>query len=405
MPPIREIKSGKFELTLAHALLPRRLFFTFDSSEAAEAYGSDAVKYLSAGVVPAGLLAVINKKATAVTESLGQLIDRWVVVGRLSPTDADILGWMKSKDAALLAKPLPALNYAWAESWVADMKLNRVLAPSSIRQRVQAVSRALDWHLRAHPTTVAINPLRLLPRGYSIYSTQDRNVLVAQGEEPRRDIVRDRRLEVGEADRIRAVLSGTYKPTGKERSIPLPDGSAMLVLFETILHTGVRLREAYTIERSNVNALARVVRIKTTKQRNGVVAYRDVPIRPELFKTLMDYIANHPDSGNGLVFPFWDGDPETLTITSNRLSHRFASVFRHARCVELTEHDLRHEATCQWFELRDDAAGWLFRDKEVNKIMGWAPNSSMAARYASFRASALADRLWARVRTATQDSE
>ncbi len=37
----------------------------------------------------------------------------------------------------------------------------------------------------------------------------------------------------------------------------------------------------------------------------------------------------------------------------------------------------------------------MFRDAEINEIMGWAPGSKMTARYASFRGEDLAARLWA----------
>jgi integrase len=398
MAAIRPTKSGKFELCIANALLPKRLFFTFDSREAAENYGQEAEKWLAAGVVPAAL-AEVSASRTAVTETLAQLILRWRNAGRLSRTDDAILGWM-DKDPKVSSCSLSDLTYQWAEAWVLDMKLVRVLAPSSIRQRVQALSRALDWHLRSNPSARMINPLRILPRGYSTYSESEGKILDARGQESRKDVVRDRRLLPGEADKIRAVLNGTSKPADKERGIPLPEGDAMLVLFETILHTGLRLREAYTIRKENVNMLARVIRVQTTKQRNGNVVYRDVPMRPELYSILRGYMTPGP----GLLFPFWDGTEEGLRITSNRLSHRFASVFRHAPCDSLTEHDLRHEATCQWYELRDEAGQWMFRTEEVNKIMGWSATSVMGARYASFRAESLAERLWAKARAASPDS-
>ena len=60
----------------------------------------------------------------------------------------------------------------------------------------------------------------------------------------------------------------------------------------------------------------------------------------------------------------------------------------------MREHDLRHEATCRWLELRDAAGGWMFRLEEVNRIMGWSTSSTMAQRYASFRGADLAQRLW-----------
>ncbi len=97
----------------------------------------------------------------------------------------------------------------------------------------------------------------------------------------------------------------------------------------------------------------------------------------------------------GLLFPFWDGDPESLDQVTGLLSARFASIFDYANCSGLTEHDLRHEATCRWFELRDSRGNWMFRSEEVSAAMGWKPGSVMARRYASFRAEDLAARLWA----------
>ncbi len=51
----------------------------------------------------------------------------------------------------------------------------------------------------------------------------------------------------------------------------------------------------------------------------------------------------------------------TLKKVTQRLSDRFASAFRYACCPDLHEHDLRHEATCRWLELRDANGQWMFR--------------------------------------------
>lgn len=95
-----------------------------------------------------------------------------------------------------------------------------------------------------------------------------------------------------------------------------------------------------------------------------------------------------------LLFTFWSGEPADLKKTTARLSSRFSNLLAYAGHPELTEHDLRHEATCQWFELRDSAGQWVFRNEEIDRIMGWAPGSEMSKRYASFRAEDLAARLW-----------
>ena len=47
----------------------------------------------------------------------------------------------------------------------------------------------------------------------------------------------------------------------------------------------------------------------------------------------------------------------------------------------MTEHDLRHEATCRWFELRALDGRWTFSDVEIARIMGWS-NLAMVLRYA-----------------------
>lgn len=390
MASVRETKTGRFELTISHKLLPKRVFLTFDSADQAESYGLEADRLLRAGVVPAGLLSAAAPKATQQADTkLTALIQQWRNAGRLSKTDDAILGWLLN-DAIVASCTLSGLSYVWAESWLSDLKITRVLAPSSIRQRVQALAKVLDWYIRSNPDTKSINPLRLLPRGYSIYSDQEGRVLRAAGSDARRDVVRDRRLHPGEYEAITEALSGKQRDD-KQRPLALPDGPAMAVLFELIIRSGCRLREAYTLRKENVHMLARVMRVQTTKQRNGNIAFRDVPIRPELYRVLRGYLTPGP----GLLFPFWDGTEENLTRTTSKLSARFATLFEYVPCDSLTEHDLRHTATCEWFELKDDRGEWMFRSEEINKIMGWAPGSAMASRYASFRGVDLANRLWA----------
>lgn len=384
----RQTKSGGWELCITHKLLPRRLFFTFDTELAAVAYDTEAQKWLRAGVVPPALVPKTEQPANRSKFSV--IIQAWRNTGKASTCDDHILEWLMH-EPTVAAIDLSALTYQWAERWVTDMKMRKNLAPSSIRQRVQAIAKVVDWYIRSHPDTPMINPLKLLPRGYSAYTQQEGELAAVGGGAARHDLVRERRLHAGEADRIREVLRGVRKLEGSERGPMLPDDNSLALLFELILHTGVRLREAYTVMREDVNLSRRVIRIRTTKQRHGKVVYREVPIRPELHAAL----SASPPTGEGALFPFWDGTEGDLRKATGRLSSKFRNVFRHAGCDDLVEHDLRHEATCQWYELRDRAGGWMFRPEEVNKIMGWAPGSVMGARYASFRADSLADRLWA----------
>ena len=200
--------------------------------------------------------------------------------------------------------------------------------------------------------------------------------------------------ELGEEARILHALDG-QKRADRERPLALTDGPAMRMLFQLILWSGLRLREAYTLTVDQVDMRSRVILVRSSKQWYGREKWRRVPIRPELLPELDNYIAGaSADEAGALLFPFWNGTPENLAATSNRLSQRFRGLFAYAGCTGLTEHDLRHEATCRWFELRVPTGEWMFRAEEINAIMGWAPGSVMAARYASFRAEDLAARLY-----------
>lgn len=385
---IRKTPAGRFELALKHKLLPKVLYFTFDDEGAAIEYKAEALKWLAAGVVP-GALRPTEAPGRAQGERLPltRLMLLWRNTGKPSKTDDDLLKWL-ADDTIIKVTNTDGLTYAWCERWVTHLKLERTMAPSSIRQRVQALSRAIDWFLRSHPDSNFVNPFKLLPRGYAVYSENEAQALEAEGKEARHDISRERRLHDGEEAAILAALAGVKNPN-KQRTIMAKDSEALRALFLFILYTGVRLREAYTVRRENINLKGKVVRIQTTKQRNGKIVFRDVPMRPELFEVLKDTPAEP-----GLLFQFWNGEKTDLAPTSNRLSNRFRSLFDYVGATDLNEHDLRHEATCRWFELRDSSGGWMFRPEEINRIMGWAPNSTMAARYASFRVESLASRMW-----------
>jgi integrase len=126
------------------------------------------------------------------------------------------------------------------------------------------------------------------------------------------------------------------------------------------------------------------------------VKSRDIPIVPGLRRLLMEWLQKL-DSQQDRLFPqSWDGsdEPDALKNTSGRLSAQFASLFDHAGCADLREHDLRHEATCRWVLMRDARGQWMFRDSEIIRMMGWT-GIAMFLRYASLRAEDLGSRLYA----------
>jgi integrase len=377
MSSIRQLKTGKWELTVRHPQLPKgRKFFTFADEDGARNYGKQWDLMVKAGLpLPASLAA-----PTADTGTLGTLLRARANNGA-AITDQATLGLLIAEVGTV---KLASFTYDWAERWVERMKVTQHLAPSSIRKRVGALSRAVDDHARRTPSLNLSNPLKLLPKRYSTYGERETRLLQAKDMKPKVDVERDRRLQPGEIERIDAALCGV-KRDGRQRALELPHGQAMRVLFYVQIYAGLRLKEAYTLRTADVDLEAKIIRARKSKLWGNKVAYKSVPIQP----ALLPWLEQHEPVGE-LFFPFWDGDDRKAT---NRLSSAFARLFAYAQCEDLTEHDLRHEATCRWLELRNDQ-GWIFRLEEVNRIMGWAPNSKMAQRYASFRGEDLSSRLW-----------
>lgn len=388
MASVRSTPAGNFELCIRHKLLPRRVYLTFPTEEAARTYGKQVDSLLRAGVVPAGL---VEEQPNA-GERLSIIVQAWINSGKAAPTEVDVLVLLRDEVGGLR---LPELTFKWAEAWVRSMKVDKTYAPGTIRKRIGALSRCLDGYLRSHPDVQLGNPLRLLPRGAAAYNAKDAEEVRALGKDPRVDEVRDRRLAPGEFDRILRALAGEKRPD-RERALTLKEPEALRMLFLLIHYTGVRLREAYTMTAGQLLMRERVLQIRSSKQWYGRVKFREVPMRRELHAAFAHYLGLREYGPTDLLFPWWDGswEADSLDYVTSKLSGQFSRIFRYAGCEALTEHDIRHEATCQWYELRDADGRWLYRKEEIPKIMGWGPNSPMPARYASFRAEDLAARLW-----------
>lgn len=367
---------GKHQLRVVHKQLPKPFFWTFtgqDSYEQAKAYRDKLEALLAQGVVPQALLA---KPAAGADPLLNELISQYEQHSTPAESDLPTLKLLRTETAGLRASDV---SYEWAEGFVKALK-RREVAPGTIRKRVGSLARVMDWHLKRTTEkgkAMAPNPLRLLPRGYSQYTAAEGN---------RVDEVRDRRLSADEEGRIRLALSGVKR---KDRERPLEVDEDLQLLFDLVLDTGLRLREAYRLRVEQVDLQRGVLRLEGSKATRGARKPRVVPLKPHLRERLRPKLEARQ---SGLLLHFWDGRKETLTKTTARLSTRFASLFSYADVEDFTEHDLRHEATCRWFELRDARGAWVFSDIEICRIMGWT-STKMALRYASLRGEDLADRL------------
>jgi integrase len=391
-------RGARFELQVRHKLLPRKAFYaTFSDASEADSYGQQLDAMLDRGIVPAELLA---GEPRASDDPLLVAVVRGYINGapHLTTSDDKLLGSMLGD---LVGLRVSVVTYRWAGEWVRRLKVTDHLAPGTIRKRVGALARVLDWHLataiKPGDTGAApVNPLRLLPSGYSQYTEAEQRELagkVAGGKAlgARHDQRRDRRLLPDEEARLRQALAGIKHPdrerpwTGAADSGPDP---AFDLFLSVIVDTGLRLREAYRLRVDQVDTVKGFIRVEGSKGARGQIKPRVVPLKRHLREQLATWCAGRV----GLLWPYWAGTPEDLDPATRRLSARFATLFRYAEVPAMTEHDLRHEATCRWFELRDSAGRWVFSDVEVARIMGWS-NLSMALRYASLRGEDLAARL------------
>lgn len=390
MAKARQKPSGKWEIGLRHPSLPGgRRYFTFDTEEQANAYAAQWRALKLAGIEPP---AELLRPAPVQSPTLGSIVRAWASSGHAAPSQQSALGSLFSEVGQVR---LVDATYAWLATYVQWLKADKNLAPGSVRHRVQALGRAIDEHLRNHPGTAYANPVKLLPKGYSRYNDVDVRLVQAKGGAPKADVVRDRRLHPGEQERIVAALQGQQRPD-RQRGLMLPGGNALLTMFLVIVYSGLRLKEAYTLTRGQVDMAGKVLRVQSSKQWRDKVSWRDVPMRPEVHQALAEYLATRTMLPAARLFPFMDEDgARDHKVVSQRLSSRYRLAFEYAGCEDLREHDLRHEATCRWLELRDASGGWMFRLEEVNRIMGWSTGSTMAQRYASFRGADLAQRLWA----------
>lgn len=367
-------RGSKFQLRVSHALLPQPYYCTFDDDAAARAHGMALERALAKGIVPQDLLV----QPGSISPPVVSVIDYYkATVPSLTASDDELLVAVSRE---VVGMRVSGLTYSWVEDYVRKLKIEANLGPSTIRKRVGVLGRVIDWHLLKTTGKKAGNPFRMLPVGYSSYSSEDARRLPA-GSEVKRDVQRDRRLAPAEEAAVRQALSGVCRPD-RERGLKVDP--AFGLMFDLILDTGLRLKEAYTLRWDQVDTARGLLRVDGSKGHRGMVKPRTVPLKSGLRAALR--------GGSGLVFPFWDGTPEGLKKASTKLSVRFSKLFEYAGVVDFTEHDLRHEACCRWIELKNAAGHWVFSDTEVCRIMGWS-NYSMILRYASLRGEDLADRL------------
>lgn len=346
-----------------------KVFKTFDTREEADAFVERVGQVTSLGYVPEDLM---KRPVRQERVALARVVADYAALDSTTPSDRELLPVAARGLERVWVRDL---TYKRVEAYVAQLKTQR-LAPGSIRKRVGALARALDWHHRRETGKDQSNPFRLLPRGYSAYPAGPDNVV---------DVARDRVLSPDGLARVRAALAGERRP---DRERPWGPDPLFALFFELVLGTGLRLSEAFRLRVDQVDLQRGFLRVEGSKGRRGAKKPRNVPLLPALRTALAERCAGRA----GLVFPYWDGRASELKRASARLSSRFSTLFAYAQVEDFTEHDLRHCACCAWVKMRRPTGGWTFSEVEIAKIMGWS-NLAMMLRYASLRGEDLADRL------------
>lgn len=366
----RKRSSSSWEFIIRRkGVLPKPAYLTFSDEKEGDEYVKRVEALLDRGVVPPELVGDEADNA----KTLADVIKAYQLALAVPATDVALLNVVRERQGD---KKLTAINYPWAESWVASMKREDKLSPSTIRHYVGAAARCLDWLTRKSPELLPGNPLRLLPKRYATYTEAD---AAAAGCGGKTDQERDRRLLPLEEKGIREVLAGA-KPEGRERPLEMRNREALILLFDLALETAMRMREMYTLDISQVDIGKRTVFLDKTK--NG--SKRQVP----LSSVALDRLQAHLLVAQGpRVFPWWDGRPESMKAITALLSQQFSRVFAAAGCPDLRFHDLRHEATGRLFERTN------LSDLQIAKITGHK-DPRMLARYANLRGSDLASALW-----------
>lgn len=315
---------------------------------------------------------------------LGEAIKLYLGSTSIKPSDKDTLLINYVRLGNTLLKDV---DYEWAERWVEHMKHTHNLKPGTMRKHVGSLARCLDWLVRSKKSTLVTNALRILPRGYAVYTQMDTLRLDTQGIEAPTDTLRDRRLEEGEEKTIRHILAGGTAE-GKPRPMKLNHRAHLEALFILALETAMRLSEMYTLTAGQINLAKSTVFLEKTKngdKRQVPITSVAAPVLAQLTKGLK------PDA---LVFPWYGSEPykklselERRKKVTAMLSQQFGRIFEAAKCEDLKFHDLRHEATSRIFERTN------LSNVEIAKITGHK-SLEMLKRYANLRGSDLAARLW-----------
>lgn len=373
---IRPRKGGKaFELRVKHPRLAKPVYRTFDHEADARRAGELALVALDRGEVPSWL----QRSDEGVYGTVAAVIRAYRNASAVPASTCDLLDTIVQD---IGARPLSEITYNWADAWIRALKIERQLAPGTIRKRKGALSRVFDWFVNAHPLYLSANPLHKLPHGYSGYDERSRELLAEQGIDTPEDIERNRRIDPDEERRIVAFLEQRIAQAQTPEEEAEAEGA--LLMFQLALRTAMRLRELYSLTVDQISIERKSIFLEKTK--NG--DRRQVPLNREARALLArEWPALKAVRKEQRLFPFWDGNlaDDALKATTSRLSHMYTMLFKKAGSIGLHFHDTRHESICRWV-----LSSPTLTSEQLGRAAGMR-DARTRARYLSLRGSEIAD--------------
>lgn len=177
------------------------------------------------------------------------------------------------------------VTYLWAEAYVRSLRERKNKpAPGTLRKRASALAGALDWYFigeqpkQPKGTPMPVDVLRLLSDGYSLY--EDNTVV---------DVQRDLCLGPGDEEKLQAAMNGVKR---EDRERPWGNDLAFTMLFDLIVDSGLRLRDAYWSRVSDLGGARGILRVNGTKWHGGAAKPRVVPLKRALREKLMAWCAD-----------------------------------------------------------------------------------------------------------------
>jgi hypothetical protein len=170
MPSVK-MRGNSYQLRVVHRLLPKPFYHSFEDETEAINYGEQLEAMLARGIVPQELLAVPK---TSDDPLLPRLISAYCDEAHaITESDDRLLGVVMC-DSPVIGLRLSGLTYRWVETYVAWLKSTEMnIAPSSIRKRIGALGRVMDWRIKrttADNAAPMVNVVRLLPRLQYLYA-------------------------------------------------------------------------------------------------------------------------------------------------------------------------------------------------------------------------------------------